>query len=71
MSWGPRTPEQYKEHQEEMKTERAIEPFKQQILAHEKTIRKQERIINLLKKHIIKQGDDDLVLELIESLLEE
>ena len=69
--WGPRTPEQHKEAQERTRKWEAEEPWRKKVKKLEAHIAKQDRIISLLTKHLKKHGNDDLVLELLEALMEE
>ena len=69
--WGPRTPEQHRQAKEEARIWQAEKPWRDKVAQLEKRIAQQDRIINLLKKHIKKHGGDGLVLELLEELVEE
>lgn len=69
--WGPRTPEQHKRHQKDIAKWEAEKPWRDKVAKLEARIAQQDRIINLLKKHITKHGGDDLVLDLLEALTKE
>ena len=69
--WGPRTPEQLKQAQEDARKREAEEPWRKKVKKLEAHIAKQDRIISLLTKHIKKHGNDELVLDLLEALTEE
>lgn len=69
--WGPRTPEQLKEAQERSRKWEAEEPWRKKVKKLEAHIAKQDRIISLLKEHFKKHGNNDLVLDLLEALVEQ
>ena len=72
--WGPKSPEEAHEYQEramrEHHAEIAKRPLQNKIAKLEARIAKQDRIINLLKKHLKTHGDDNLVLDLLEEMMD-
>jgi len=73
--WGPKTAEEAREHKEKAMIHHhrtvATMPLQDKIAKLEARIAKQDCIIALLKKHLKKHGNDDLVLELLVELMEE
>ena len=69
--WGPKTPAQYEKQAERNAKWPAEKPWRKKVAELEARIVKQDPIINLLKKHLKKQGESDLILDLVAELLEE
>jgi hypothetical protein len=69
MAWGPRTPEQAEEHHRQTMMAAAAKPHKEKAERLEARCAKQERVIDILIRHLRQHCDADFVIELIAELL--